>query len=114
MSEPVRAEDVLTDEDRARGSEHADWGWNRVYGERDVAAIVARHVAEARAAEGARVLREVIAAVEVTYPPYNYELHYDGTESPTAAAYVEGFREVDAALAPFRARADRLDPEARS
>lgn len=57
---------------------------------RVVSRIVAAHEAAARA-EGAQAVYDALMAA---VPPLNYELKYDGSEDPHAAAYVEGFKDA--------------------
>lgn len=68
-------------------------------------------LAEPAAEVGLRAA-DVIAAIEALYPSYNYELRYDGTEDPAAAAYVDAFRDIDRALEPFRAALADHAPQA--
>jgi hypothetical protein len=65
--------------------------------------ITADVAALAATAPDGPTVADVVAAVEAIYPPYNYELRYDGSEDPVAAAYVDAFREVDNVLGKFRA-----------
>lgn len=49
-----------------------------------------------------KALKEAEDAIVAAAPPLNSELLYDGSEDPTQAAYVEGFRDAHGAVSDLR------------